>query len=625
MFLLKKIGVALLLLPSLTTCAQTTLRLLIAPADSLVFAQITRDFVPRPQAIAPDTVLLLLPDSAAIGPTCLRLLQHLRAQSYLTASIDEGARSEKREARSEPPSSLLTPHSSPPSLHLGPALHWVRLRPLAETDRAWLEAAGFREKNFTQKPLRHDALLTLQRQVLEQFENNGYPFASVQLDSIRTEADGGISAVLAVQRNRFFKFKTLKISGDLKLPAAYLPNYLGLRPGQPYSRERVLRMREQLRSLLFVEMSGNPSVTFAGDEATINLFLQKKRASRFDLLIGLLPQPNAVTGTQRLLLTGSLSTAFQNALNLGERLSVELERLRPETQKLDVQAGVPYLFGSPFGAEGRLNIFKRDSTWVDAQADIGVQYLLPGGDFAKFFWENKSSSLQKVDTAAVRLSRRLPPNLDLRQNGFGLELSTNRLDYRYNPRRGWATSLKAVAGFNTVLRNSQIESLEDPAFDYASLYDTVTSRAARYRLEAKTELYLPVLVRSTLKIALRGGGIFSKIPVFANEQYRLGGNKLLRGFDEESLFATRWAVATAEYRLLLGQNSYLAVFANYGYLENVTTRTRSFLRPLGLGAGLNFETQAGIFGISMAVGRRDVGEGVDLRATKIHLGYVSLF
>jgi hypothetical protein len=69
----------------------------------------------------------------------------------------------------------------------------------------------------------------------------------------------------------------------------------------------------------------------------------------------------------------------------------------------------------------------------------------------------------------------------------------------------------------------------------------------------------------------------------------------------------------------------LAAFTDYGYLENLTDRNRFFLRPWGLGAGLNFETQAGIFGINLAVGRRDAGQAVDWRAPKFHLGYVSLF
>ena len=623
----KQAKVALLLSPFLLfpfsfLLSQTTLRLHISPSEQAIFFEKIKDFRQKPIENQTGIAEFRLADSAAIAPFCRDLLQHFRQKSYLTASIDS-----------------LIPHPPSPTanFHLGPQMRWLRLRPANAADEDWLRAAGFREKLFTEKPLRYDALLALEQAVLEQAENNGYPFAQIWLDSTEMQPDGGVSAVLQIERGRFFTFKQLKINGDLKLPAAFLPNYLGLKPGSPYNRAQVLRLREQLRTLLFVEMTGSPTVTFSGSptrpdtsgqasgEATVNLFLQKKRASRFDFIIGLLPQ----TGDeQKLLLTGSLSAAFQNALNLGERFAVEFERLKPETQKLDVQASVPYVFGSSFGAEGRLNIFRRDSTWVDAQGDVGVSYLFTGGDYVKILWENKSSSLQKVDTLTVLNTRRLPPNLDLRQNGFGLEAGLNRLDYRFNPRQGWAVQLKAVAGFNTVRRNSQIENLRDPDkpdFSYASLYDSVAGREARYRLESKTELFIPFFQRTTLKLGVRAGGIFSKKPVFNNEQYRLGGNKLLRGFDEESLFATRFVVTTAELRLLIGLNSYLAAFADYGYLENVTSRTRVFLRPFGMGAGLNFETQAGIFGINLAVGRRDAGQAFDFRAVKFHLGYVNLF
>lgn len=590
--------------------AQSTLQLRIAPAGQKDFFQNISDFRLKPLENQGDTASFPLPDSTALLPLCRDLLQHFRQKSFLAVSID----------------SLSNRQPATGNFFLGPAMRWAYLRPAGPENDRWLENAGFREKHFSGKPLRPDALLALEERILEQAENNGYPFARIRLDSLVLREDGGAEAVLRVQHNRFITFKQLKINGDIKLPAAFLPNYLGLKPGSPYSRAQVLRLREQLRTLLFVESTANPTVTFSDKEATVNLFLQKKRASRFDFIIGLLPRPDATDG--KLLLTGSLSAAFQNALNLGDRFAVEFERLKPETQKLDVQAGVPYVLGTSFGVEGRLNIFRRDSTWVDAQSEIGVQYLFPGGDYVKFLWENKSSSLQKVDTLTVLQTRRLPPNLDLRQNGFGLETAFNRLDYRFNPRRGWSVLLKTVAGFNTVLRNSQIESLRnpgDPGFNYASLYDSVAGRQARFRVEANAQVFIPFFQRSTLKVATRVGGIFSEKPVFNNEQYRLGGNKLLRGFDEESLFATRFAVATAEWRLLLGLNSFLAAFADYGYLENATDRTRVFLRPLGMGAGLNFETQAGIFGISLAVGRRDTGQPVDFRALKFHLGYVSLF
>ncbi|MCE7921535.1 MAG: hypothetical protein DYG98_00605 [Haliscomenobacteraceae bacterium CHB4] len=603
--------------------AQISLHLHISPSEQAVFSEKIKDFRLKPVENQVGIAEFYLPDSSALAPLCRDLLRHFRQKSFLAASIDSLRQSEIRNQQSA-------------IFYSGPEMRWVHLRPANGENDDWLKAAGFREKQFAEKPLRYEMLLKLQEDILEQAGNNGYPFARVWLDSIEVQPDGRVSAVLQIERGRFFIFKQLRINGNVKLPSAYLPNYLGLKTGDPYSRARVLRIREQMRTLLFLETTGNPTVTFSGTnatrpgqtegEATVNLYLQKKKASRFDFVIGLLPQPNATDG--KLLLTGSLSTAFQNALNLGERFAVEFERLRPETQKLDVQAGIPYLLGSPFGVEGRLNIFRRDSTWVDAQSDLGVSYLFTGGDYVKLLWENKSSSLQKVDTLAVLQNRQLPPNLDYRQNAYGLEVGMTRLDYRFNPRQGWAVQIRSLAGFNTVKRNNQIENLRDPndlEFDFAALYDTVTERATRYRLEGRAEVYFPFFQRTTLKIGVRGGSIFSKKPVYNNEQYRLGGNKLLRGFDEESLFASRFVVTTAELRLLIGLNSYLAAFADYGYLENVTNVANVFLRPLGMGAGMTFETQAGIFGISLAVGKRDRGEPVDFRALKFHIGFVSLF
>ena len=45
---------------------------------------------------------------------------------------------------------------------------------------------------------------------------------------------------------------------------------------------------------------------------------------------------------------------------------------------------------------------------------------------------------------------------------------------------------------------------------------------------------------------------------------------------------------------------------------------------LGTGIGMAFETKAGIFNISYAVGKRD-DTNLNLRDAKIHLGYVSFF
>lgn len=263
--------VSILLLSGSGLSAQTRgfpFQIFIAPEERTSVQDNWKGFRQEYQEKDSNSLLLILPDSAALSLTATALLQHFRAQSFLSVSID---------------SLFITTSGGSANLHLGPPMRWLRLRPGVETDAAWLQAAGFREKLFTDKPLRYDALLSLEQKLLVQAENTGFPFATIRLDSIDIGADGAVSAVLQVKRDRFITYKALKIKGDIKLPAAYLPNYLGLKVGSPYSRAQVLRLREQLSTLPFIEIAGNPTVTFTGNEATVNLFLQKKtrRAFRF--------------------------------------------------------------------------------------------------------------------------------------------------------------------------------------------------------------------------------------------------------------------------------------------------------------------------------------------------------
>jgi outer membrane translocation and assembly module TamA len=104
----------------------------------------------------------------------------------------------------------------------------------------------------------------------------------------------------------------------------------------------------------------------------------------------------------------------------------------------------------------------------------------------------------------------------------------------------------------------------------------------------------------------------------------IGGYKLLRGFDEESIYASDYAVGTLEYRYLIGMNSFLFSFVDLGWAKN-NIPTYSFSSSyIGVGLGLAFETKAGIFNISYAVGKQD-NNSFSLREAKIHLGYVNFF
>ena len=103
--------------------------------------------------------------------------------------------------------------------------------------------------------------------------------------------------------------------------------------------------------------------------------------------------------------------------------------------------------------------------------------------------------------------------------------------------------------------------------------------------------------------------------------FAIGGIHSIRGFNESTLFANQYAFATLEYRLLLEKNAFMAVFWENGFFEELEGE---ILTLNALGAGINFETSAGIFELSVAVGKQ--GENpLDFSSPKVHLGYISSF
>jgi len=568
------------------------------PVDSLAGAWVEEQ---KPLAPFADSLSLV----NYLGET----VRELRSRSHLTASVDS----------LEWADSIATAH-----LFLGPLLRIDRLEN-GNLPESFLNKVRFRPKAFSGKPLRPEIIFELEENLLEEAENSGFPFASIRLDSLTWEGNA-LVAGLYWESGPAIEWAPVEIEGELRLSKSYLQQYLGIRPGTAYSRRKVLEARNRLRELPFVREMKEPVVEFSGQAAALKLFLERKKASRLDFLVGVLPT-NDVALDKRLLITGMFNAEFQNAFGLGERIYASFERLRPGTQELELAFTYPYLLQLPFGIDLGFSQYKRDSTYNDVIFDAGFRYLMPGGNYLRVFWNRVSSSLISVEKEQIIQTRQLPPTLDVDVNALGLEYLWQRLDYRFNPRKGWSLGARASAGAKTIGRNAVITALqdpEDPGFDFGTLYDSLVLRTYIVRLTGDAGYFIPVLNSFAIYLRNRSGWVYSPQPVYRNEQIRIGGNRLLRGFDEESIFATLYSVFSLEYRLLLDRGSFLYAFGDFGYVEDRTTTTRGYDRPMGLGVGLTFETPVGIFGVNVAVGQR-FGQGFDFRNPKLHFGYVSVF
>ena len=468
--------------------------------------------------------------------------------------------------------------------------------------------------------LSYEQVKTLQQSLLDNAADSGHPFATTWLDAIQIDGPT-IKATIFWKPGPSIHIGTLNIEGDTLISTKFLANYLSIRPNQLFNKTQIEAAFAKLQELSFLQSTRTPAILFKENTADLHFFLQPKQANRFDFLIGVLPNNQE---TEKVLITADIDAAFYNQFGKGEELFFKFEQLRPETQQLKLATTYPYLLNTPLGVHFEFGLYKRDSTYRDLNWDIGLQYLFESQHYLKVFSKNTSTTLLSVDQASLRQSKQLPDNLDTRYSAFGVAYGIEKLDYRLNPQKGWAATFLGSAGFKEIKRNANIINASLLDFDFNTLYDQLELNSFQYQLQLQVASYFSIQKRGTFKMAIDAATILSQNPITKNEQFRIGGANLLRGFDEQSVFASSYGIVTGEYRYLIGQRSYFNIFGDVAWLENKTMSEQFTDLPIGVGAGMTFETKAGIFAITYALGKRR-GTSFDFQRAKLHFGLVSVF
>ena len=537
------------------------------------------------------------------------LMNLLQGKGYLTASLDS--------VGSDTAGTTIR-------LYVGNTYRWTRID-VRGVDPTLLSAVAWNEKTFSHRMLDFKQFQARQQQLLNYLEENGYPFGKVGLDSITIGDNGEVSAKLKVEKGPLYHIDSIRLYGTGKISNDFMQRYLNIPNGSIYRKERLEAISRKILELPYVQEQQPWNLTMLGTGSVVNLYLKPKKSSQINALIGFLPSSDPLLGN-KVLVTGEATVNLKNALGNGETIGLNWQQLQAGSPRLNLAFSQPYLFNSPFGMNSSFDLFKQDSSYINVNMLLGAQYALSANQTGSVFIRDMISSLLNVDTLQIIASRALPTEADIRSVSVGLSYEFNNTDYRFNPRKGNELQFTGSVGTKKIKENPQIVKLKDPldsSFSFASLYDTVKLSSYQFLLKGAGAHYFSLSRASTLKLGFNAG-VYNSPTTYRNELFRIGGYKLLRGFDEESILASQYAVGTLEYRYLIGLNSYLFTFMDGGWAKNSIPGFNLNNSFLGFGLGLAFETKAGIFNISYALGKRD-DTNFNFHDAKIHLGYVSFF
>jgi hypothetical protein len=477
----------------------------------------------------------------------------------------------------------------------------------------------FPKNEVSLQPSQLDSLYNV---YLRYFETHGLPFAKLQLQNT-TWNENTILASLQVEgiNLNYFIDSVHVVDEEVNVDRQFLQKHIGLFKKTAYNPNWLLIAEKKINELPYLQITKKPELVLLSTGSYINLNIKNRNANKANALLGLIPQTQA-NGSTKYSVIGEAMATLYSFTGKGEYLHLNFQQLLPKSPRLLVQFALPFIGNTRLPLEANFQLYKRDSLFLNLEAAIqtglaiNTNYQLRFG----FLWQQTNTIT--VNLAQVQATKQLPSQLDTRMASFVAQLRGSNITNAFFPMRGGQVQASLHGGGRTVRLNNDILKLQDPLnpnFNYKTLYDTVSQRNAQIRWNAQAATFKRITKGSVLKLALNTGLISGK-QLFFNELFLLGGIKSLRGFNEETIPASQYAIGTAEYRIAAGNNAYLFALLDGAIMQQQFNTKKNNVSAGGIGAGIVINSKTGLLNITIANGRLQ-GTNAIGKGFKMHLGY----
>ena len=444
-------------------------------------------------------------------------------------------------------------------------------------------------------------------ELLIYFENSGFPFASINIESLffyndTTSDENLVDVYLQFSKNQISKIDTIIISGNSKTKDYVITRELRINKGEHYSQKRLEVIPNKLNRLHFFELVENPKYFFdSKDKGVLQINVVEKGTNHFDGIVGYIPPNNDKDDGY---ITGLVNVNMRNLFGTGRAISFKWNKLDRFSQEIELKYLEPWIFDLPFNID--LYIFQRqqDTSYVQRTLNGNVEFLAT---------ESFSSALMFSQDYTI------PTNPEI--NGFTVfnSVSTNSgINFKYDSRDDIFVPTKGMYILNAFKYSSK-KIIGPDIF----ISDSTNTNPNQFKVELDLLLYKSFFSRHISFIGLhirelRGDDIE------ISDMYRIGGNNTLRGYQENQFTGNRILWTNLEYRYLIGRRSYAFIFTDIAYYRRDALSLQKLPEQsstkIGYGMGITFETALGMIGVSYAI-----AEGDSFNRGKIHFGLIGEF
>lgn len=410
---------------------------------------------------------------------------------------------------------------------------------------------------------KYNGLTTLQvknknpNELLYFLNNNGYPYAQIELDTLSEESvpfvfqwsiSLGNQIVLdtLITSNTLFNKKTLQ-------------RCINYKPGEYYSTEKIRAISNALNQISFLKPNAQVLIRMHSETFSLTLKTDRKKNNVLSALVALQPKPNS----NESMLTGNIDLEISNALKQAEIIEFHWKRPQPESQSLAFKLGSPFTAGLPLGFQFEFASFLRDSTF--SSTDISLRLLTKTSDLNGFSAAVSKSSNTHFSTSSL-YGNTTNKTYSLRYSKYSN--STNSINFL----------VEGLTGNRTIQYESNSSSKKLQAF--------------KGRLWSKYNLNKFIFTNLNLEV----NALFSD-SLYNNEIPRLGGTKNLRAFIEESIYASQYAMLNCDLGVTLGPEIQSFIFGDIVKIQAPFSKIN-----YDTGLGFRFQQENGEVSITYGIG-----------------------
>ena len=418
----------------------------------------------------------------------------------------------------------------------------------------------------------------------------GFPFSKLKLSEITIKNDSTLKASLKItSQEKQRAINEIIIKGYEKFPKSYLKHFLKIKPKQVFDLNTIKNKTQQLNNLTFSNEIKSPEVLFSKDSTTLYLYLEKAQSNTFDGFLGF----GTNEDTNRIQFDGYLNLNLINNLNFGEQFRLLYKSDENDQQTFETDISLPYLFNTPIGADLLLRIFKKDSSFTTVNQSAKIHYQI-----------NYKHKIYAGITATE--SNNL---LNTSANTFITDFKTQHYTLAYE------------------YLKPQINNKLFPITSKLFLEAAFGNRKTKLKTEKQSQFtfdaqkIVPLNNKNSLFFRGHSAGLITDT-YFENELLRFGGINSIRGFEENSLFASLFGVLNTEYRYQVNNTIYIHSILDAGYFENKVLNSKEKL--FGYGFGFGILTKAGLLRFNYANGKNE-NIRFKLANSKIHISLTTIF